>query len=148
MKTEGVPASLVPADGSSANPLTVAEPSGGSGARVVDSQVWDLSSLAGDADRLPWRPLRPGVQVVRLYGEASQGPSAVLLKYDPGASVPLHEHTGYEHIFVLSGAQTDGSTIFSTGTLAIQSPGSRHRISSPHGCLVLVVYEKPVRFLE
>ena len=37
------------------------------------------------------------------------GRAAAMLRYAPNAEVPLHEHDGYEHIFVLEGAQEDGA---------------------------------------
>jgi anti-sigma factor ChrR (cupin superfamily) len=56
----------------------------------------------------------------------------------------MHEHMGYEHILVLSGAQQDEGGIYSAGTMVVNPPGSRHRVQAPAGCTVLIVWERPV----
>ena len=60
----------------------------------------------------------------------------------------LHEHTGYEHIFVLAGSQVDENSKADTGSLIINPPGTRHSVLSETGCIVLAIYEKPVRFIR
>ena len=104
----------------------------------------DLFTLADEPERLSWQPFRPGVEIHRLYGDGLQGPAAALLKYEPGASVPEHDHTGYEHIIVLSGSQRDRNGTHGTGTLVINPPNSSHKVASDEGCIVLIIWEKPV----
>lgn len=103
----------------------------------------DLWSLAERVDTIPWQPFRPGVDIHRLYGDTT-GPSAALLRYQPGAQVPHHDHTGYEHIIVLAGSQHDERGTYPTGTVVINPPGSHHAVASSDGCLVLIIWEKPV----
>ena len=94
-----------------------------------------------------WESLRPGVRVHWLYRNEN-GNSAAFLRYDPGASVPLHRHPGYEHIFVLDGSQQDETREYGTGSFALNEPGSVHSVRSPDGCTVLIVWTKPVQFIE
>lgn len=108
----------------------------------------DLFSLANHPERLSWEPFRPGVEIHRLYGNGNQGPAAALLKYEPGASVPRHDHTGYEHIIVLSGAQRDHQGNHGAGTLVINPPDTSHDVVSDGGCIVLIIWEKPVVIKE
>jgi len=108
----------------------------------------DLLSLADHADTLAWQPFRPGVDIYRIYGDGQQGPAAALLRYQPGSRVPEHEHTGFEHIFVLSGSQTDRNGEHRAGTLVVNPPGTRHDVVSEGGCLVLAIWERPVAILE
>ncbi|MDA0674326.1 MAG: cupin domain-containing protein [Cyanobacteria bacterium] len=103
----------------------------------------DLWTLADRADSFPWQPFRPGVEIHRLYGDGT-GPAAALLRYQPGAQVPHHDHTGYEHILVLSGSQRDRHQTYPAGSLVINPPGTDHAVASDQGCLVLVIWEKPV----
>jgi anti-sigma factor ChrR (cupin superfamily) len=105
----------------------------------------DLGALFRET--IAWAPLRDGVDICRLYGDGRSGPSAALLRYAPNASIPLHEHDGYEHIFVLSGFQEDESGVYPAGTMVVNAPGSQHRVRAPEGCLALVVWERPVTFL-
>lgn len=107
----------------------------------------DMMGLAARADELDWRPFREGVDLYQIYGTMGQpGPSACLLRYAPGARVARHAHVGYEHIFVLSGGQTDDNGHLETGTLLISPPGTHHAIVSHEGCIVLAIYEAPVSF--
>ena len=108
----------------------------------------DLFQISGWQQKLPWKPFKPGVEIYRLYQEGDNGPTAALLRFKPGGRVPLHEHTGWEHIFVLSGSQVDENARAETGMLIINPPGTSHSILSENGCIVLAIYEKPVKFLD
>jgi len=79
---------------------------------------------------------------------AKADPAAALIRFQPGAKVPLHEHLGFEHILVLAGSQSDENGPLEKGMLMIHPPGTRHRIVSAEGCLVLAIYEKAVAFFE
>ena len=107
----------------------------------------DLFQVSGWQHRLPWKPFQDLVDIYRLYGDGETGPTAALLRFRPGARVALHEHTGYEHVFVLSGSQVDENSRAETGTLIINPPGTSHSILSENGCIVLAIYEKPVKFI-
>ena len=108
-------------------------------------RVFDLKAFAaGDVE---WTPWRDGVDICRLYGDEPSGRSAALLRYAPNAEVPLHEHGGYEHIFVLAGAQEDASGVYRAGAMVVNPPGSRHKVRSPEGCTVLILWERPVVIL-
>src|SRR5271165_4099859 len=75
------------------------------------------------------------------------GPTAALVRYRERGEGPMHEHKGYEHILILAGSQRDENGTFEAGTLVINPPGTRHKASSDDGCIVLAIYEKPVRFV-
>lgn len=104
----------------------------------------DLINLAQLPDTLPWQPFRPGIEIYRLYGDGETGAAAALLRYQPGAIVPQHDHQGFEHIFVLTGSQIDSNGEHQAGTLVINPPGTHHSVTSPLGCIVLAIWEKPV----
>ena len=106
----------------------------------------DLFQISGWQQRLPWKPFQDGVDIYRLYGDGASGPTAALIRFRVESRIPMHEHQGYEHIFVLSGSQRDQNSTATAGTLMINAPGTRHSIVSEAGCIVLAIYEKPVRF--
>lgn len=106
----------------------------------------ELLQRAAAPDRLDWQPLRPGVKFHALYGRPGQGPAAALLRYAPGAAVPAHRHTDYEHILVLQGSQRDADGHYPAGTLLVSPPGSRHAVVSDEGCLVLAIWAGPLEF--
>lgn len=110
--------------------------------------------------KLAWQPFKEGVEQFPLYNECAPslrfvlyseafsecGASARLLRYTSNAAVPEHKHTGYEHIIVLSGSQRDHLGEITPGMLRINKPGSSHAVQSGQGCIVLVIYERPVQF--
>jgi anti-sigma factor ChrR (cupin superfamily) len=115
-------------------------------ARVL--KLNDLFHIADWHRRLRWKPFADGVEIHRLYGDGITGPTAALLRFSAGGRVPLHEHMGYEHIFMLAGSQVDENSRAEAGSLIINPPGTAHSILSENGCIVLAIYEKPVKFLQ
>ncbi len=107
-----------------------------------------LARAASLRDEEDWAPFRPGVDVRRLYQDGPEGPGAALLRYQPDASVPRHEHLGYEHVLVLQGSQSDENGHYPAGTLVVNRPCSQHGVLSEEGCVVLIVWERGVRFTE
>jgi len=54
-----------------------------------------------DVPNMPWEPTKfPGIKIKVLYTDDS-GVTTALFKLDPGAVVPLHEHTALEQTYVL-----------------------------------------------
>ena len=101
--------------------------------------------LAAGWRDLPFERFRDGVDIHWLR----QGsPGVALLRYAPGASVPMHEHTGLETIWVLDGAQCDERGCYGTGALVLNPEGSAHSVWSDTGCTVLIQWERPVRILD
>jgi anti-sigma factor ChrR (cupin superfamily) len=107
----------------------------------------DLFRIASRQDQIAWEPFKDGVEIFRLYGDGITGPTAALLRFQKAVEVPLHEHAGYEHIIVLAGSQRDQKGAAEAGTLIINPPGTRHSVFGEAGCIVLAIYEKPVRFV-
>lgn len=100
--------------------------------------------LTVDERTLGWQAFRDGIEVSWLYRNGENGPAAAFLRYAPGARVPLHWHAGYEHVFVLKGSQSDNNGRHRAGALVVNPPGTSHDVVSEEGCLVLVVWERPV----
>jgi anti-sigma factor ChrR (cupin superfamily) len=98
------------------------------------------------AQRTGYEPLRPGVDILYLYRDDASGGSCALLKYQPGAEVPEHVHQGFEHVYVLAGEQSDDRGNYRRGSFVINPPGTAHRVWSKEGCLVLIVWQRPVAF--
>lgn len=100
-----------------------------------------------DFDSLEWQHFRDGISIFPLYQSKTSMANAALLKYVAGASVPVHVHTGYEHIFVLEGSQEDQRGVYRKGDFFISKPGTKHAVKSSEGCVVLAIWEKPVQFI-
>jgi anti-sigma factor ChrR (cupin superfamily) len=97
--------------------------------------------------KLPWHSFAPGVDIHRLWG-TPQTRSGALLRYAAGAKIARHRHEGVEHIYVLIGAQRDERGEYGVGAHVVNPPGSVHAVSSPKGCVVFVVWERPNTFID
>ena len=108
-----------------------------------------MREIVNDPKRLaelPWVPFRPGISIVRIYDAGGAGSSAALLRYQPGTSLPEHRHAGFEHIYIVSGSQSDESGLFEAGDFFVSAPGTKHSIHSENGCVALAVWERSVKF--
>lgn len=101
--------------------------------------------LNGGWKHLPFAPFRAGIEIAWLRHGA---PGIAVLRYAPGATVPLHTHPDVEMILVLEGAQSDEAGTYGPGDLVINPPDSRHSVISHEGCVVLLMWTKPVVFVE
>ena len=107
-----------------------------------------FAALPGrDFGALPWQPFRPGIEIVRVYGDGQGGgPSAALLRYAPGAQLAPHAHVDFEHIVILSGSQSDEHGTYGVGSVLIHGPGRGHLVRSEDGCVALGIWNAPVQF--
>ena len=110
-------------------------------------ELTNLFNIAEWQHEIPWQPFKDGLEIYRLYGDGATGPTAALIRFRKAGEVPMHAHSGYEHILVLAGVQRDQNSFAAPGTLVINSPGTRHSVIGEAGCIVLAIYEKPVEFL-
>ena len=105
--------------------------------------------LDGGWRTLAYEPFREGIEICRLdTGEGPDSAQAAVLRYAPGATVPLHDHTGAEMVIVLEGEQRDLRGSYPAGTVVINHAGSRHDVSAPDGCVVLILWSRPVAFVD
>jgi anti-sigma factor ChrR (cupin superfamily) len=111
---------------------------------VTLSTLWSL--LPSDIGALSFEELRPGVDIHVLH-DAADGARAAILRYAPGAQVPAHRHEGYEYIYVLDGEQRDERGRYPRGSFVINEPGVTHQVSSDVGCVVLILWMRPVVFV-
>jgi len=100
--------------------------------------------LTGGWRDAAFAPFRAGVEIAWLKEGT---PGVALLRYEPGASVPLHEHPEVEMILVLDGAQSDERGTYGAGDVILNPKGSQHSVWSDEGCVVLIHWSEPVRFL-
>jgi anti-sigma factor ChrR (cupin superfamily) len=100
-----------------------------------------------DFSKYAWQPFREGVEIHRIYGDGKQGSAAALLRYAPGARVPSHEHTGFEHIIVLQGSQRDANGRYEAGSCVVHAAGTGHAVISDEGCVVLAIWLSPIAFV-
>jgi anti-sigma factor ChrR (cupin superfamily) len=84
----------------------------------------ELASRYLDVPNMPWEKTKfEGIQIKVLYSDES-GITTALFKLDPGAVIPLHEHTALEQTFVLEGTIEDHEGVCGAGQF-VWRPGMR-----------------------
>jgi anti-sigma factor ChrR (cupin superfamily) len=108
-----------------------------------------LASRYVTVDSLPWLATRfPGVDFKILIEDPATGGSTQLVRFAPGASLPLHEHVEVEQSYILSGSLVDNEGEATVGNFVWRPAGSRHVATAPNGCLLLAIFQRPNRFFD
>jgi quercetin dioxygenase-like cupin family protein len=99
-----------------------------------------------------WVPLNEtgvtGVAVKALrFDEATGRAPTILLKFEPGATYPPHNHPGGEEIYVLEGDIRLGKERLQAGDYLYTAPDNGHAVRSEGGCVVLVIVPEDVEIL-
>jgi anti-sigma factor ChrR (cupin superfamily) len=99
--------------------------------------VEDAGRIDVRLDEGRWREFAPGVEYKRLWSR-----NTVLLRCQPGAWVPAHEHRTFEHTVVVSGDLVIDDVVFGPGDYQGTPAGGTHpNWTTRTGCVVLVQYE-------
>ena len=103
------------------------------------------------SNQTPWKPLTEqgvsttGISVkVLRYDELTKRAPSILLKFEPGASYPYHNHPAGEELFVLEGSVILEGTILVAGDYLYTPPGFKHSVTSETGCIVLFMIPQEV----
>ena len=65
-------------------------------------------------------------------------PNAGLIRYEPGASYPLHRHDFAQVWYILEGEMTCGGTTYGAGTFVyMPDPHFEHEMTTKSGCTVV-----------
>ncbi len=94
-----------------------------------------------------WESLLPGIQIMSLFEGPPGNYKSALMRFRPGASLPAHIHLGDEHVYVLSGCQEDEYGSYEAGGYVYNPIGTAHRVWSEEGCLALIHWRAPIRYL-
>lgn len=113
----------------------------------MTNSIMHTDFMAGGWRNCSFEAFHPGVEICWLHQEVD-GSAAALLRYAKGASVPRHSHPGIETIVVLEGAQTDDTGHYQEGALVINPIGTTHSVRSDEGCVILIIWSKPVQFID
>lgn len=107
------------------------------------AELAKLASRFVDVAALPWEPTRfEGIEVKTLLTEES-GLLTTLVRMQPGAILPDHEHVDFEQSYVIEGSLVDHEGEASAGNYVWRPAGSRHSAHAPDGALILSFFLKP-----
>jgi anti-sigma factor ChrR (cupin superfamily) len=108
-----------------------------------------LASRYVDVAELPWQESKfPGITIKVLMEDKDAGLITALFRCEPGARLPLHEHTDIEQTYVLEGSLVDDEGEATAGNYVWRPAGSRHTAHSPNGMLGISFFLSPNRFLD
>ena len=97
-----------------------------------------------DPESMAWQPSQfDKIAMKVLYRDEAKGEMTVLLKWEPGATLPFHRHPEIEQSFVLEGSFSDHDGICRAGEFVWRKAGSLHETRSDEGCTILAIYRKP-----
>jgi anti-sigma factor ChrR (cupin superfamily) len=123
-------------------------------AAAQGSAPHDLLSRVVRAKDVPWQPTRfPGCAVKPLMVDAASGLATLLMKMEPGAELPDHEHVLIEQTYVLEGSLVDkqgpdAGIEVSAGEFVWRPAGSRHSAWAPKGGTFIAIFQVPNKFFE
>lgn len=96
------------------------------------SQVFTVNELA-------WVDVRPGVRQKRIWEDKPGERRALLVRFEPGATLSPHRHVGDELIFMIEGANADESGTVTAGNMNYRPNGCVHTVTTKNGATVLAV---------
>ncbi len=108
-----------------------------------------------ESTKLDWKPLiEKGVNTsgifvkVLRFDETIQRAPVIMLKFEPGAKYPAHNHPAGEEVFVLEGEVKFGNKILAAGDYLYTPPGGIHAVWSKTGCVMLLIIPEEVEILK
>ena len=117
----------------------------------TDMKLNDTPELATrylDVPNMEWEATEfPGIQIKVLYSD-DQSMTTALFKLQPGAVVPLHEHTAIEQTYILEGTLEDHEGVCGPGQFCWRPAGNVHEAIAPNGAVILGMFLKPNRFAQ
>ncbi len=103
----------------------------------------DGATLVARATGEDWQDCgSDGFLIKPLYEDPASGQRTWLMKVEPGASAPLHDHEELEQIYVIEGEFSDDRNTYRAGDFAVRAPGVMQTARSESGALVLLVYTR------
>src|SRR5262245_26933213 len=103
---------------------------------------------------IDWRPLvesgvdTKGISTKALRTDPVTGRATTfLLRFEPGASYPYHNHPAGEELFVLAGSCVIEGTTVVAGDYLYTPPGSKHAVRTDTGCTILFQVPEEVQIL-
>jgi quercetin dioxygenase-like cupin family protein len=101
-----------------------------------------------------WQPLiengthYKGIFVKSLhFDEEKNRSTTILLKFEPNATYPYHNHPAGEEIYVLSGEAILENETLKEGDYLYTPPGFKHSVTTQKGCIMLFVVPEEVEIL-
>lgn len=106
------------------------------------------------SEQCTWQPLVEkgihyhGVFVKSLHFDTDKNRSTtILLKFEPGAAYPYHNHPAGEELFIIQGEALIEGAVLKQGDYLFTPAGYKHSVKSATGCIILFVVPEEVEIL-
>ena len=107
--------------------------------RKPQADVASDASITVRADEGHWRPMGPGLERKVLFHDKQKARITFLVRAQPGAEFPAHEHDDDEESYILSGELVFDDLVLGPGDFHVGRRGGRHPVArSPKGCMLLI----------
>lgn len=114
----------------------------------------DINDYVVKNNQKEWQPLiekgvhYKGISVISLhYDVVKERSTTILLKFEPGATYPYHNHPAGEEIYVLSGEAILENMTLTEGDYLYTPPNFKHSVTTKTGCTMLFVIPAEVEIL-
>ncbi|MBX2947556.1 MAG: cupin domain-containing protein [Cyclobacteriaceae bacterium] len=114
-----------------------------------------ISDYIVKSQSVQWLPLveknvnTKGIYVKSLRRDEAENRSpSILLRFEPGAKYPYHNHPAGEEIFVMEGTAIIEGQKLSAGDYLYTPPGFKHSVTTETGCTLMLVIPQEVEILE
>ncbi len=104
---------------------------------------------------MEWKPLiEEGIDTegifikVLRYDEKQQRSPSILLKFEPGAKYPYHNHPAGEELFILKGSCIVNNIVLNEGDYLYTPPGFKHDVKTISGCELIAIVHEEVEILK
>jgi len=115
----------------------------------------DINNYIVRSNQKDWQPLvekgisYKGISVISLhYDEEKKRSTTILLKFEPGATYPYHNHPAGEEIYMLSGEAILENVTLSQGDYLYTPPNFKHSVTTIKGCTMLFIIPEEVEILQ
>jgi anti-sigma factor ChrR (cupin superfamily) len=119
----------------------------------LTQEISSMSTLI-DPAAMDWTSTRfEGIYIKPLMRNSETGLVTVLMRMDPGAVLPEHEHVKVEQTFVLDGhlvdlTGPDKGLECKAGQFVWREAGSIHSAHSPNGGVFIAAFQVPNKFFD
>ena len=114
----------------------------------------DINNYIIRNNQKEWQPLIEkgihyyGISVLSLrFDEVKQRSTTILLKFEPGATYPYHNHPGGEEIYVLNGEAILENITLYEGDYLYTPVNFKHSVTTQTGCIMLFIVPEEVEIL-
>lgn len=115
----------------------------------------NINDYIVNSNKISWKPLMEegvdtsGILVKLLrFDEEQKRPPTFMLRFEPGASYPYHNHPAGEELFVLEGSCIIEGALLQAGDYLYTPPEFKHSVKSDTGCTLLFMVPEEVEILK